>query len=174
MPILSESQKLRLASGEVVIEGRGGQYQVMALAEVSAAIAWSVLTDYDNFHQFLPSVANSRVIETNGTRKLLEQIDRRRIMLKTIESRILTENVEINREQISFRLLEGNLKYMYGHWRLDPAAWQQQRGESTLVSQQVNAEIDLGRPVKKMFYRMFEASLVDTIQALRDEMERRA
>lgn len=173
MPMVSESQRLHLLDGQAVMMGERGQYQVMALAQVSSAIAWSVLTDYDNFHRFLPAVADSRIVESEGNRKLLEQIDRRRIMLKTVESRILTENIEIGQQQISFRLLEGNLKYMYGHWRLDNVDWQPLEG-ATLISQQVRAEIDLSRAIKKMFYKMFEASLADTMVAIRDEMERRA
>jgi hypothetical protein len=89
-----------------------------------------------------------------------------------VESRIRTENLELNQQQISFQLLEGNLEYMYGHWRLDLAPPQYR--PLLLVSQQVQAaaERDLG-PFKGMFYRLFEASLVETIQAVRSEMERR-
>jgi hypothetical protein len=41
------------------------------------------------------------------------------------------------------------------------------------LSQQVRAEADVG-PFKAMFYNLFESGLVDTIKALRSEMERRA
>lgn len=174
MPIVSEPQRQRLVDGQAIMSGEQGQYQLLALARVSPAFAWSVLTDYESFCRFLPSVASSRIIRNDGDRKLLEQTDRRRIMLKTVETRILTENLEIGQEQISFRLLEGNLKYMYGHWRLDQAAWLPPVEVGTLISQQVRADVDFGRPIKKMFYKLFEASLVDTILAMRDEMERRA
>ena len=67
---------------------------------------------------------------------------------------------------------------MYGHWRLDVVDWSHNVSPeiispNVLISQQVKAEADLGRPIKKMFYRLFEASLIETMGAIRDEMERR-
>jgi ribosome-associated toxin RatA of RatAB toxin-antitoxin module len=164
-----------LISGQLLLQGGRGQYRILALTPVDGAIAWAVLTDYGNFHQFLPTVAESRILEVDGCRKVVEQLDRRRILLSTVESRIRTENLEINQQQISFQLLQGNLAYMYGHWRLDKAPPESGSTPLLLISQQVQAEAetDLG-PFKGMFYRLFENSLTETMQALRTEMERRA
>ena len=169
---LSRTDWATLASGRVLLKGGMGQYGVMVATSVDGATAWEVLTDYGNFHRFLPTVAESRVVGIEGDRTIVEQLDRRRILLSTVESRIRTENLELNQQQISFQLLEGNLAYMYGHWRLDLAPPQYR--PLLLVSQQVQAaaERDLG-PFKGMFYRLFEASLVETIQAVRSEMELR-
>lgn len=95
-----------LVSGQVLLQGGRGQYRTLAITPVDGAIAWAVLTDYGNFHQFLPTVAESRVLEVDGCRKVVEQLDRRRILLSTVESRIRTENLEINEQQISFQLLD--------------------------------------------------------------------
>ncbi len=170
---LTEADWAVLAKGKVLVKGGKGQYGIMAVTSVTQAAAWRVLTDYGNFDKFLPTVVTSRVVESEGDRTVVEQLDRRRILLTTMESKVLTENLELDGQQISFRLLEGNLEYMYGHWRIDapPAALGAAAG--CLLSQQVRAEADVG-PFKSMFYSMFEASLVDTIKALRTEMERRA
>jgi ribosome-associated toxin RatA of RatAB toxin-antitoxin module len=169
---LSPADWAKLTRREVLLWGRQGQYEVMAATPVDGDTAWAVLTDYGNFARFLPTVAKSRVIEADGPRTIVEQVDRRRILLSTIESVVRTENLEINQQQISFRLLQGNLQHMYGHWRLDQAM--SPSGVSLLlVSQQVHAEADVG-PFKAMFYTLFETSLVETIQAIRQEMERRA
>lgn len=170
---LTEADWAVLAKGKVLVKGSKGQYGIMAATSVTQAAAWTVLTDYGNFYKFLPTVVTSRVVESEGDRTVVEQLDRRRILLTTMESKVLTENLELEGQQISFRLLEGNLEYMYGHWRIDepPAALGAAAG--CLLSQQVRAEADVG-PFKSMFYSMFEASLVDTIKALRTEMERRA
>lgn len=169
---LSTTDWTTLARGQVLLKGGRGQYGVMVATPVDPTTAWQVLTDYDNFHRFLPSVAESRVVQVEGDRTIVEQLDRRRILLSTVESRIRTENLELNQQQISFQLLEGNLNYMYGHWRLDLAP--PEYSPLLLVSQQVQAEAerDLG-PFKGMFYRLFETSLVETMQAVRAEMERR-
>lgn len=169
---LSAADWAKLTRREVLLWGGQGQYEVMAATAVDGDTAWAVLTDYGNFARFLPTVAKSHVIEADGPRTIVEQVDRRRILLSTIESVVRTENLEINQQQISFRLLQGNLQHMYGHWRLDQAM--SPSGVSLLlVSQQVHAEADVG-PFKGMFYTLFETSLVETIQAIRQEMERRA
>jgi ribosome-associated toxin RatA of RatAB toxin-antitoxin module len=168
----SPAEWRQLDQGKVVLRGQQGRYAVMGIAQVEQALAWSTLTDYGSFHQFLPTVTASRVVESDGQRSIVEQIDRRRILMSMVESTIRTENVEMDDNQISFRLLEGNLKYMYGHWRLEPVT-RSQPVAATLVSQWVTAEADLG-PFKKMFYKLFEASLIDTMAAICGEMERRS
>jgi ribosome-associated toxin RatA of RatAB toxin-antitoxin module len=162
-----------LAKRKVLVKGGQGQYGIMAVSSVSAAAAWAVLTDYNNFYKFLPTVVKSRVVEVQGDRTIVEQIDRRRILLTTMESTVLTENLELDGQQISFRMLEGNLEYMYGHWRIDASPPELVNAGGCLLSQQVRAEADVG-PFKSMFYNLFETGLVDTIKALRSEMERRA
>ena len=173
-PMMSTDMRGKLQGGEVILMGEKGQYRVLAIARVTHGMAWSVLTDYSNFHLFLPTVAESRIIESDGPRTIVEQLDRRRILMSTIESMVRTENVEMDQHQISFRLIEGNLKFMYGHWRLETVDWEEEAAGIILISQQVRAEADLGRPFKQMFYRLFEASLVETMAAIRDEMERRS
>lgn len=169
---LSAADWAKLSRREVLLWGGQGQYEVMVATPVDGATAWAVLTDYGNFARFLPTVAKSRVIEADGPRTIVEQLDRRRILLSTIESVVRTENLEINQQQISFRLIEGNLQHMYGHWRLDEATPPASLSPLRLISQQVHAEADVG-PFKAMFYNLFETSLVETIQAIRQEMERR-
>ncbi len=169
---LSPTDWAKLTRREVLLWGGQGQYEVMAATTVDGDTAWAVLTDYGNFARFLPTVAKSRVIEADGPRTIVEQVDRRRILLSTIESVVRTENLEIDQQQISFRLLQGNLQHMYGHWRLDQVTPPSSVTPLLLVSQQVHAEADVG-PFKAMFYTLFETSLVETIQAIRQEMERR-
>jgi ribosome-associated toxin RatA of RatAB toxin-antitoxin module len=161
-----------LSQGQVLLKGSKGQYGVMVATDVDATTAWSVLTDYGNFHRFLPTVVTSRVLKSDGTRTIVEQLDRRKVLLSTMESVVRTENLELDNQQISFRLLEGNLKYMYGHWRIDTAPKQLSAQGRLLISQQVKAEADVG-PFKGMFYNLFEAGLVETINAIRAEMEKR-
>jgi hypothetical protein len=170
---LSATDWSDLAKRKVLLKGGKGQYGVMVATQVDSTTAWSVLTDYANFHRFLPTIAESRILKADGPRTLLEQLDRRRILLSTVESTVRTENLEIDRQQVSFRLIEGNLKYMYGHWRIDPSLGHGPYDDLLLVSQQVRAEADVG-PFKSMFYNLFEASLVETIEAIRAEMERRS
>lgn len=169
---LSRQDWSTLSQGKVLLKGRKGQYGVMAATEADRSVAWAVLTDYGNFHHFLPTVVESRIVHTDGARTIVEQLDRRKVLLSTMESVVRTENLELDAQQISFRLIEGNLKYMYGHWRIDSAPKPLNNRAMVLVSQQVKVEADVG-PFKGMFYNLFETSLVETINAIRKEMERR-
>jgi ribosome-associated toxin RatA of RatAB toxin-antitoxin module len=163
----------KLGKGKVLLKGGKGQYGVMVATDVDAVTAWSVLTDYGNFHRFLPTVIESRIVKAEGNRTIVEQLDRRKVLLSTMESVVRTENLELDNQQISFRLLAGNLKYMYGHWRIDEAPRRLSTKDTLLISQQVKAEADVG-PFKGMFYNLFETGLIETINAIRGEMERRA
>jgi len=164
---LPRKAQRQLDRGQVVLQGSDGQYRVLVLAGATYDIAWSVLTDYDNFDQFLPTVVSSRVLERDGNRNVVEQVDRRRIMvLGKMESTVCTENVEQD-GQINFRLLQGDLQTMEGYWRLDALP------ERVLVTQQVTAAADLG-PFSGMFYNLFADSLVQTMRAIRREIERRS
>lgn len=170
---LTKADWAALSKRDVVVKGGRGQYGLMAATTVSQSAAWAVLTDYGSFDTFLPTVVKSRVVKVDGDRTVVEQVDRRRILLTTMESKVLTENLELDGQQISFRLLEGNLEYMYGHWRIDAAPPSLGPDLLCLLSQQVKAEADVG-PFKSMFYTLFEAGLIDTMKALRTEMERRS
>ncbi|MGB3202261.1 MAG: SRPBCC family protein, partial [Nodosilinea sp.] len=141
---LTEADWATLAKRDVVVKGGRGQYGLMAATTVSRAAAWAVLTDYSSFDTFLPTVVKSRVVKVDGDRTIVEQVDRRRILLTTMESKVLTENLELEGQQISFRLLEGNLEYMYGHWRIDAAPPALGPNSLCLLSQQVKAEADVG------------------------------
>lgn len=49
------------AAKSVSISGSNGQFVGRVVASGSAAAAWAVLTDYNNFAAFLPNVESSRV-----------------------------------------------------------------------------------------------------------------
>ena len=134
-----------LDSGNALLKGGKGQYGVMVAIRVDASMAWSVLTDYGNFHRFLPTVVESRIVHSDGARTIVEQLDRRKVLLSTMESTVRTENLELDNQQISFRLLEGNLKYMYGHWRIDVTPKTFSDRKMLLISQQVKAEADVAQ-----------------------------
>lgn len=171
---LTAAQRDSLRQGEVVVNGKAGQYVGLVLAAGSTASAWAVLTDYRNFEAFLPSVVQSRVLETDGDRHVVEQIDQRQVLLASVKSRVCTENVEQPQDRIDFRLLEGDLKTLQGYWQL---RWVQgaagDRSPQVLISQTVTAEADAGL-FEGAFHGIFEDSLRDNLDAIRQEVERRS
>ena len=163
-----------LRQGETVITGQAGQYTAQVMVAASPATAWAVLTDYENFADFLPTVAKSQVLEDQGDRKVVEQIDRRQVLLAPVESRLCTENHEYpDCLRIDFRLLEGDLKELQGYWRVDAIATAPEtEPEAVLVTQAIAAEAGVGL-LDRAFYGLLESSLQENLQAIKHEAERR-
>ena len=84
--------------------------------------AWQVLTDYENFAEFLPGVKSSELIESNGDRKVFEQINNIKTFVFSIESRVQVATVESYPEQIAFKAVDGDLETMNGTWKLEPVS----------------------------------------------------
>jgi len=73
LPVL---ERVALREGQVIIAGEKGDYICRFLVNASVDTAWQVLTDYNNFELFLPGVTDSQLLESNGDRKIFEQINR--------------------------------------------------------------------------------------------------
>jgi ribosome-associated toxin RatA of RatAB toxin-antitoxin module len=171
-PDLNASQQQRLAQGEVVLNGQLGDYTAWAIAQAPPPTVWDVLTDYEGFPKFLPSVLSSKVTERSGNRTVVARRDRRKIGFMPIKVKIVTENIEVSHDRIDYRMLSGTLDSLEGVWRLAPLGGAD-AGARTLLVQMIEAKASMG-PLQKYFYEVFEAGLVDTLESLRTEMERRA
>ncbi len=163
---LAPGEHERLHQGEIVLRGKDGRYQVWALVAAAPERVWSVLTDYERFPQFLSSVAACRVLERQGGRTVVERHDRRNIGWVPIQVKLVTENWEVGRDRIHYRLLKGNLDSMEGAWHLTAHGH-----PGTLLIQTIQASASLG-PFQSYFLTVFEQGLLDTMGALRREMER--
>ena len=151
--------------------GQAGSYAVWALVHADVETAWTVLTAYEQFPNFLPSVVTSRVLERRDNRVLVERKDRRKIGWMPIAVKIVTENIEIDRDRIDYRMVDGTLDSMYGSWQLSPVG-SCHRSSATLLVQTITAKANLG-PVQSYFYDVFEKGVIETLTDLRAEMEQR-
>ncbi|GAB4378589.1 MAG: hypothetical protein Kow00121_30850 [Elainellaceae cyanobacterium] len=169
---LSEPQQDQLRRYQPLITGDQGNYIGWILANAPLEQVWSVLTDYSQFPQFLPTVVAAEILETNGDRKVVEQTDQRRLLLMNVKSKVRTENIEKAPDRIDFRLLEGDLKTLQGRWKIHLAVVGENQVQ-TLITQTVNAEANAGL-FEGMFHQVFESSLRDNLKAIRDEAEQRS
>ena len=119
---LSDQEKAILESGQVTVESDdNGQFTGRVLVNASMPEAWQVLTDYDNFEQFLPHIENSRLLETNGDRNQFEQINVVPILpFVTSRSTIVIESTEHYPQRVDFNLVRGDLDALQGVWSLEP------------------------------------------------------
>lgn len=171
---LSVAERTALRQGQVVVTGEKGRYVVRTLVTASRDVVWAVLTDYDQFAKFLPNVASSRLLEAQGNRKVVEQIDVRQVLVVKTRSRVLTENVETPKQRIDFRLLDGDLKALRGAWQLEPvAAYPGARPTQILLTQTIEAEPPTSAP-SGVFYNVFKRALSDSATAIRTEIGRRS
>ncbi len=166
---LSAQDKAILESGQVTIESDdNGQFTGRVLVNASMPEAWQVLTDYDNFEQFLPHIENSRLLETNGDRNQFEQINVVPILpFVTSRSTIVIESTEHYPQRVDFNLVEGDLDALQGVWSLEPI------GDQVLVTHQVSIDPGSGSP-KGIFFSTYRNVLEDSLGAAKVEAERRA
>lgn len=135
--------------------------------DASAEEVWAVIVDYNRFSEFLPNVISSALLEVEGDRHVIEQVNEQRVLFLNVRSRIRTENLETQNQRIDFRLLEGDLNQLEGSWVLEPTD-----DGGVLLTQTVRVAPPDGTP-NGIFHDIFERSLADTLEAVRDEVRRR-
>ena len=98
------------------------QRQISAKIPISQATeqVWQVLTDYEALADFIPNLSKSQRLEhpTGGIR--LEQIGTQRLLRFNFSARVVLDLEEKYPDEITFNLVEGDLKDFSGSWRLQP------------------------------------------------------
>jgi ribosome-associated toxin RatA of RatAB toxin-antitoxin module len=134
------------------------------LARGTRATTWQVLTDYNNFNRFLPNVASSRLLSSSGNRKVFEQVNSYFIK----KFRVQIAATETYPQQISFRVIKGDVKTLNGIWQIQPAA-----NNQVLIVHQVS--VDPGpTPTRDLFFNVYKDTLDNTLVAVKKEVERRS
>jgi ribosome-associated toxin RatA of RatAB toxin-antitoxin module len=163
--LTSQEQSL-LRQGRVLFSGQEGSYTARVMAHGSTDIAWAVLTDYNNFASFLPSVESSQLLESNGTQKKFEQVNRVRIFPITHRERVVIAVSETYPSNLRFSLVDGDLENLQGAWYVTGA------GNQVMITHQVN--IRPGGSNRRIFFRIYEDNLKKTMAAIKQEVERRS
>jgi len=163
---VDHSVQARQVSGPV-LNGNNGQYTGEILVNTSADTAWKVLTDYENFPRFMPTVIDSQLLTTRGNQKVFELVYQIRAIVVDKRIRVRIANVETYPQQIAFKLVEGDLRSLQGTWTIQPVSSKQVR-----IQHQV--AVDPGStPSRAVFYNIYESSLKNTLEAIKKEAESR-
>jgi len=172
---LSPTEQGSLRSGKAIVNVVSDRYVSYMLVRADIDPIWSVLTDYDHFADFLPSVQSSEVLEAEGDRAVVEQIAKLKVMLAEMESRVRTENIRTPKKRIDFRLIEGDLEIMEGDWQLIPVQVSEGKDQSqplTLVKQSVHAKI--GNPLLEgAFEAVYTKNIKRNLKAIAQEVYKR-
>ena len=171
---LPVQERVALRSGRVVLTGEKGEYTGKILVTGSIGTTWEVLTDYSNFQQFLPNVATSDIIESNGNYSVFEQVNIIRVFLVTQKSRVRIAVTQTYRQEIAFRLLEGDLGSLEGVWRLEPVSpYPGAPPDRVLITHKVTVQPDDNTP-RGLFFSIYQDSLEATLEAIKQEIEKRS
>ncbi|MEL6603506.1 MAG: SRPBCC family protein [Cyanobacteria bacterium J06614_10] len=177
---LPEQEQSALEAGEVMVtakrSGENGQFVARVLIDAPVTEAWKVLTDYDNFEQFLPNVEDSQLLESDDNRRVFEQLNVISIVPSVIDirSRVVIESMENYPQQVDFNLVEGDLKVLQGIWKLDPVATTAgEEPDKVLITHQVDIDPGDGSP-RGLFFSTYRLVLEDSLIAAKQETERRA
>ena len=172
--VLPLEQRVSLRNGELVFLGEKGDYTCRMLVKTSVDNAWQVLTDYEHFAEFLPGVIGSKLIETNGDRKIFEQTNKIKTLIFSVESRIEIASVESYPTQIAFQAIDGDLKTLNGEWLLEPVSpYPSAPPDKVLLTHKVVVE-PAEAPSDGIFFNIYEDRLQETLLAIKQEAEKRS
>jgi ribosome-associated toxin RatA of RatAB toxin-antitoxin module len=170
---LPSSQRDSLRNGQTVVTGEQGQYVARVLVAATPDVVWQVLTDYANLSKFIPNMTSSRILENNGSSKVVEQIDSRQVFLFPVISRTKLAIQETDRERIDFSLIDGDLSTMEGYWKMESVSSVPGRpANQILITYSVNAQPNGSTPTDA-FYSIFKEALNETLQAIKQEVSYR-
>ena len=115
------------------LEGR--QRRVFAQIQIPYPLeqVWQVLTDYEAFAEFMPSLIQSRRLEhpTGGVR--IEQVRTKKFMGKNFSARSVFDIEEKFPHEIHYQLIEGDMKAFSAYWRLEPWSLSESTAGTDLV-----------------------------------------
>lgn len=167
-------QRVSLKRGELIFSGEDGQYTSRLLITTTIENAWEVLTDYDNFAEFLPGVVSCELLESDGDRKVFEQINKVKTFVFSVESRVKIATVESYPQQIAFEAVDGDLEEMDGTWLLEPVSpYPSAPPDQVLITHKVMVE-PAKAPSDGIFFSIYEDRLQETLKAIKAETERRS
>jgi ribosome-associated toxin RatA of RatAB toxin-antitoxin module len=171
---LSNTAQSTLEQGQVLVTGKNGKYTAQIVIRGTADQVWAVLTDYNHYASFMPNMTASRVLETTGNQRLVEQVDRYRILLFTTTTRTRLHITETPQESYSFQLAEGKLQKLEGRWTLKPIVnTESSADDQVLVTATIEAQ-PLSTTPKGIFYSLFQNTVRDRLKAINTEVQRRA
>lgn len=165
---LSSQEKADLDRGEVIIEGEKGQYVVRVLTTGNIEKAWEVLTDYNNFQEFLPNIDDSKIIEENANLTIFEQTNSVDLFLLVKKFTVQIAATKDYPQKIDFEIVEGDLEQLQGSWEV--ATLPEDR---ILVTHRVTVA-PKSKGESAIFYGIYESSLEETLTAIAAEISKRS
>jgi hypothetical protein len=152
---------------DVVVSGEKGNYVVRLFVNSSKENVWKILTGYTELSRFMPDVISSKVIESKGSQKILDQVYssaytlglKAKVRLQVTESYLKGLNIELVKADY--------LRSFHGTWTIEKAP---NRPKQLLLTHaiKIDPKIDFG---KDIFYQFYREGLEETMIRLKKEIE---
>lgn len=115
------------------LEGR--QRSVFAKIQIPYSLeqVWEVLTDYEAFTEFMPSLMQSKRLEHPNGGIRLEQVRNKSFMGMNFSAHSVFDIKENFPHEIHYQLIEGDMKDMSGCWRLEPCSLPESKAGVDLI-----------------------------------------
>jgi ribosome-associated toxin RatA of RatAB toxin-antitoxin module len=97
------------------------EIQASAFIPASPQLIWSVLTDYDRMHEFVPNLLSSRLVSRDGQEAVVEQKGRSGWLFIQKDVRIVARVTEHPFSELDIALVSGEMKHYSARWTLTPA-----------------------------------------------------
>lgn len=115
----------RLRGGEIILQDTrtdevGGAGKAQLFAHTEAKAFWDVIISCDLSFVFVDGMRACETLENSGNRAVVRQVIKKHWLLPKIEYSF--ESVRRPYEEMTFKLIEGDLDIMEGSWRFTPAA----------------------------------------------------
>ena len=165
---LTLEEQTDLKQGEVILQGEKGQYVGQVITQGNREKAWEVLTDYDNFANFLPNIASSKIIQANEKVKIFEQINIVDLLILEKQFTVKIEATETYPQLVNFKLVEGDLGRLEGTWEINKLP-----NDQVLIVHRVNVAPQSEKG-DAFFFGIYESSLEETIRAIAKEISDRS
>lgn len=106
------------------------QRQITAKIQIPHPVeqVWQVLTNYESLADFIPNLAQSRLLAHPQGGIRLEQIGSQRFLRLNFSARVVLDLDENFPNEINFNMVEGDLKAFFGSWQLKPYSLDDQSG----------------------------------------------
>ena len=151
------------------LASRDGAIEIDGTAELDAdaETAWSVLTDYEHYVDFIPGLRDSRVVARSGATVTVEQIGDITVGPLHMPLDVTFEITEMAPTLLVSRVVAGDLRALSSRYELTPVG-NRVRVQYTGT---LNSGIATSDPIERF---ALEQNITRRFQALVDEIERRS
>ncbi|MGL5033107.1 MAG: SRPBCC family protein [Microcystaceae cyanobacterium] len=150
---------------DISVNGNNGNYEVRLWVNSSPEKVWKVMTNYNDLSRFIPDLVSSKVVETKGNQKVIDQVFLANYTFG-LKIKAKFQVTESHLKGLDIKLLKSDyIKSFQGNWNI-----KNKKSPKTLLT--YNLKLDLNLPFgKELFYQPFEEQIVENMIRLKKEIE---